>query len=408
MIGHNLASFEGRYPKDLFNKSVYTDDNQGLVGYVAKEIGNIIVVFSEFNKKLRFDIPKSDIVVAGSMVIVQNSQFELSRYKIRRDAPFPSGKDLKPTEEDTHSNEAAKVQKADMEEERTVKKLDLEPDKGTNTASIVALPSHQIAKLSNPLTNSRTADRKIQQATEEGHGSPIKIIQTSPVSQVTLNTSSAIHQVQEPVNQKQEYTGAATKRVAGTTGTTVSDSTKEPSPITEEVTGTTVSDSTKEPSPITEEVTGTNPATSDLATDKNHTGNEVQQSAIAVQKDREKQQINPQVEYNTDPKLSSKIEPASTTVYETRPSEVLDITEKDGNSVLTIHDEPNAGFNEAGNDLPSNYFANPYISMSRWHLSWVELYNEFTRSLANLSLNWFDLYWKLWLPTGKTDEERTS
>ena len=42
-----LASFEGKYPKDLFNKSVFTHDNQALIGYVAKETADVIVVFSE-------------------------------------------------------------------------------------------------------------------------------------------------------------------------------------------------------------------------------------------------------------------------------------------------------------------------------------------------------------------------
>jgi hypothetical protein len=91
-----FSSFEGKYPKDLFNKSVYADDNQVLIGYVAKETDDLIVVFSECNKNLRFDIPKSEIAVAGSSVIIQNSQSVLSRYKEKKGSAFPEGKTLKP------------------------------------------------------------------------------------------------------------------------------------------------------------------------------------------------------------------------------------------------------------------------------------------------------------------------
>jgi hypothetical protein len=44
-----LASFEGKYPKDLFNKPVCTGDNQAPKGYVARDTDDLIVVFSESN-----------------------------------------------------------------------------------------------------------------------------------------------------------------------------------------------------------------------------------------------------------------------------------------------------------------------------------------------------------------------
>jgi len=68
-----------------------------LIGYVAKETDDLIVVFSESDKKVRFDVPKSEIAVAGGSVIIQNSQSVLSRYKIKRSAPFPEGKGSSPT-----------------------------------------------------------------------------------------------------------------------------------------------------------------------------------------------------------------------------------------------------------------------------------------------------------------------
>ena len=405
MVSQNLASFEGRYPKDLFNKSVYTDDNQVLVGYVAKEIGNIIVVFSEFNKKIRYDIPKSDIVVAGSMVIVQNSQIELSKYKVKRDAPFPEGKDLKPIEKNTHSMEVTKVEKASMEQEKIAKAQDLKPDKKTDT-ELIATSLSQTAEPPKPLpVNSSAADRKILPSAEKGHGSPIKFIQTSPISRQAPTISS-----QGPLNQKHEYTGTATKPVTGT-GIFAQNHEIEKHMDTVgagDVTGTTAPDSTKEASSITDDVTGTGTTTSDQQIDENLISdqllNKVQQSAIEVEKGQEIQQINSQVEYNADAKLSDKIETASTTVYESTPSEALNIIEDNRDSVSIIPDKPNMGFNEVSNDLQPNYYGNPFINMSTWQLSWIELYNEFTRIFANLSLNWFDLYCKFWLPRGEAEK----
>ncbi len=86
-------------PKDLFRKSVVTvsnDENnniisQNLMGYVAKDTEQLIVVFSEFNGNLRFDIPKSIISVAGNSVIIDSSE-TLSKYKVKREDPFPQGK----------------------------------------------------------------------------------------------------------------------------------------------------------------------------------------------------------------------------------------------------------------------------------------------------------------------------
>ena len=406
MVSQNLASFEGRYPKDLFNKSVYTDDNQVLVGYVAKEIGNIIVVFSEFNKKIRYDIPKSDIVVAGSMVIVQNSQFELSKYKVKRDAPFPEGKDLKPIEKNTHSMEVTKVEKASMEQEKIAKAQDSKPDKKTDT-ELIATSLSQTAEPPKPLpVNSSAADRKILPSAEKGHGSPIKFIQTSPISLQAPTISS-----QGPLNQKHEYTGTATKPVTGTGIFALNHEIEKHMDTVGagDVTGTTAPDSTKEASSITDDVTGTgtNPTTSDQQIDENLISdqllNKVQQSAIEVEKGQEIQQINSQVEYNADAKLSDKIETASTTMYESTPSEALNIIEDNRDSVSIIPDKPNMGFNEVSNDLQPNYYGNPFTSMSTWQLSWIELYNEFTRIFANLSLNWFDLYCKFWLPRGEAE-----
>ena len=94
----DLASFEGRYPKDLFNKSVFLNDKQTLIGHVTKETDSLIVVFSDSDNS-RFDIPKSKITVdGGSVILMQGDKSYLLQYKVERGAPFPQdNKSLRPS-----------------------------------------------------------------------------------------------------------------------------------------------------------------------------------------------------------------------------------------------------------------------------------------------------------------------
>ncbi len=93
-----LASFEGKYPKNLFNKSVVASDNQTLIGHVAKETNELIVVFSESDRKVRFDIPKSEITFTGSSVVMNNNTADIQKYKVYRDTPLPQdNKSMTPT-----------------------------------------------------------------------------------------------------------------------------------------------------------------------------------------------------------------------------------------------------------------------------------------------------------------------
>jgi hypothetical protein len=94
----DLASFEGRYPKDLFNKSVFSNDKQTLIGHVTKETESLIVVLSDSDNS-RFDIPKSKIIIdGGSVVLIQNDDAHLLQYKVERGAPFPQdNKSLRPS-----------------------------------------------------------------------------------------------------------------------------------------------------------------------------------------------------------------------------------------------------------------------------------------------------------------------
>jgi len=95
--GGALASFEGRYPKDLFNKSVVARGNQTLIGHVAKETNELIMIFSESDRKVRFDVPKSEITFTGSSVVIDNTK-DIQKYKVYRDTPLPQdNNDLIPT-----------------------------------------------------------------------------------------------------------------------------------------------------------------------------------------------------------------------------------------------------------------------------------------------------------------------
>ena len=167
-----LASFEGRYSKDLFNKSVYTDDSQAPVGYVAKETDNIIVVFSESDKKVRYDIPKSEIAVVGSSVIIQNSHSVLSRYEVKRSAPFPEAKS---------SRSVAGEQEMDVQARDGLKEAQPEKDRGMEKIKTTSVtpPSPQIVESLNRVitTDSKAIEAKASSTTatkNTGSGSPIR------------------------------------------------------------------------------------------------------------------------------------------------------------------------------------------------------------------------------------------
>ncbi|HYY66483.1 MAG TPA: adenylate/guanylate cyclase domain-containing protein [Nitrososphaeraceae archaeon] len=85
----DLASYERKYPKSLFNKGVRIL-NEDHVGHVMKETDDKIVIFGDYN--YRFDVPKSKIKEVGRNVILNMDFPELAgRYKVDRNAPLPTG-----------------------------------------------------------------------------------------------------------------------------------------------------------------------------------------------------------------------------------------------------------------------------------------------------------------------------
>jgi sporulation protein YlmC with PRC-barrel domain len=87
----DLAYYEGKYPKSLFNKGVRAENEDDL-GFVAKETNDKIVVFGYSND--RYDIPKSEIIAVGMNVIIGKNFPELSKYKVDRNAPLPTGEPI--------------------------------------------------------------------------------------------------------------------------------------------------------------------------------------------------------------------------------------------------------------------------------------------------------------------------
>jgi len=103
----DLGSHEGRYPKELFKKTVITANDRN-VGYVAKETDDVIVVFSDTDSSLRFDIPKSEIALEGGSVVVNEDL--LFRYRMRRDDPLPADKPIRASAEEIRSAAAEQVE----------------------------------------------------------------------------------------------------------------------------------------------------------------------------------------------------------------------------------------------------------------------------------------------------------
>ena len=95
----DLGTYEGRYPNSLFNKGVRTENEDDL-GFVAKETPDKIIVFGYSND--RYDIPKSEIIAVGMNVIIGKNFPELSKYKVDRNAPLPTGEPIEKIDEEAY------------------------------------------------------------------------------------------------------------------------------------------------------------------------------------------------------------------------------------------------------------------------------------------------------------------
>src|SRR5215203_449223 len=146
-IDGDLASFEGRYPKDLFNKSVFSNDKQTLIGHVTKETDSLIVVFSDSDNS-RFDIPKSKITVDGGSVVLNHRDISLSQYKVDREAPLPEGKSLRPTAQEIFDTNKDIEVEEEPKEKQTKEEINIQ----ATTADALIKESQQLANRPRPAT----------------------------------------------------------------------------------------------------------------------------------------------------------------------------------------------------------------------------------------------------------------
>jgi hypothetical protein len=84
----DLATYEGKYPKSLFNKGVRAQDEEH-IGHVMKETDDKIVIWGHYD--WRFDIPKSKVIAVGRNVILGMNYQDVFKYKVEKDAPLPTG-----------------------------------------------------------------------------------------------------------------------------------------------------------------------------------------------------------------------------------------------------------------------------------------------------------------------------
>lgn len=85
----DLATYEKKYPKSLFNKGVRSQDEEHL-GHVMKETDDRLVVWGHYD--WRFDIPKEKVIAVGRNVIIGLDYGDVFKYKVDRNAPLPDGR----------------------------------------------------------------------------------------------------------------------------------------------------------------------------------------------------------------------------------------------------------------------------------------------------------------------------
>lgn len=83
----DLATYERKYPKSLFNKGVRIE-NEDSIGHIMRETDDKIVIFGSYD--YRFDVPKLKIKEVGRNVILSLDYSELFKYKVDKSDPLPT------------------------------------------------------------------------------------------------------------------------------------------------------------------------------------------------------------------------------------------------------------------------------------------------------------------------------
>jgi hypothetical protein len=82
-----MASCENTNPKYFFNRSVRSKDRKTPIGHVAHETDELVIIYSDSNIRVRFDVPKSQLIEARDCLVIEPN-VDLSKYRNDRDAPF--------------------------------------------------------------------------------------------------------------------------------------------------------------------------------------------------------------------------------------------------------------------------------------------------------------------------------
>jgi adenylate cyclase len=129
----DLATYERKYPKGLFNKGVRVL-NEDHVGHVMTETDDKVVIFGDYN--YRFDVPKSEIKEVGRNVILNMDFSELaSKYKIDRNAPLPTGEPVEKINEEEERRKKYQRKKTTKKSSLLYRKEKEENDKKHNIIS---------------------------------------------------------------------------------------------------------------------------------------------------------------------------------------------------------------------------------------------------------------------------------
>jgi adenylate cyclase len=152
----DLASYERKYPKGLFNKGVRVL-NEDHVGHVMKETDDKIVIFGDYN--YRFDVPKSKIKEVGRNVILNMDFPEVaSKYRVDKNAPLPTGEPIEKINDETYPEVYYQEEREEKEDKNHVANKSIanmimgnnnshnnySKNRGVSSSSQAAIPSVQI------------------------------------------------------------------------------------------------------------------------------------------------------------------------------------------------------------------------------------------------------------------------
>ena len=432
--GGALASFEGRYPKDLFNKSVVARGNQTLIGYVAKETNELIIVFSESDRKVRFDVPKSEITFTGSSVVIDNTK-DIQKYKVYRDTPLPQdNNDLIPTvtaQEYVHqilSDESSIGNTREKESSATSTKLLLQQTSIRKEGKEEATAKLPVKTTTKAIPRSNYTINKVQQEKSQQPG-PI----TATTTDELLKQSSIATTLQEDqslTNKKEEaiaiskeeairpkvltvHSEPATNEISGPRDKPLL--TKEEDKISpassssstiplSETTPTNVS--VEEPSEKIVAEKAVSKAEAEIAASPPQASNDMsteQKEQTASGLEKEKENVLPEVEVSLKPPHNLEFSPPlpateiPKALEEARMSDASVVEEIE--ELKKLH---NAYYETKKVTLDNNneYLSNDILSfntttMALWQYSvinWIEAYTGFVTNAAKTAQYWFDAF----------------